>query len=162
MTLKMTLRELVKAALDRDMPIETPVTGVAQDNRKVEPGFVFVARAGGATDGHAYAADAAARGAVAIVGERSTDTLAGLPYVQVADAKDEIRGGSLNEDLLHYRLPPGEGDFTLKPTLKILNEIGGFSYVGIELFSDDFDAMNAEEAGEAAGRSLRNVLADSP
>ena len=77
--------------------------------------------------------------------------------VQVADAKAEIRGGSLSEDLLHYRLPPGEGDFALEPTLKILNEIGGLSSVGIELFSDDFDALSAREAGEKAGSSLRTL-----
>ncbi len=80
--------------------------------------------------------------------------------VQVADAKAEIRGGSLSEDLLHYRLPPGEGDFALESALKILNEIDGLSSVGIELFSDDFDAMSAREAGERAGSSLRTLLSD--
>ena len=98
-------------------------------------------------------------------GEPDDDLLRTIPgeriyRVQVADAKDEIQGGSLNEDLLHYRLLPGAGDFALKPTLEILNEIGGFSSVGIELFSDEFDAMSAPEAGEKAGRSLRNVLVD--
>ena len=78
--------------------------------------------------------------------------------VQVADAKAEVRGGSLNEDLLHYRLPPGEGDFALETTLKVLSNIGGLSSVGIELFSDEFDAMSAEEAGKKAGSSLRDLL----
>ena len=78
--------------------------------------------------------------------------------VQVADAKAEIRGGSLSEDVLHYRLPPGEGDFALEPTLRILEDIGGLSSAGIELFSDDFDALSAEEAGKRAGSSLRNIL----
>lgn len=78
--------------------------------------------------------------------------------VQVADAKNQVRGGSLNEDLLHYRLPPGEGDFALEPTINVLKTIGGLASVGIELFSDDFDAMSAEAAGEKAGSSLRDLL----
>lgn len=78
--------------------------------------------------------------------------------VQVADATTEIKGGSLGEDLLHHRLPPGEGDFALTPTLDILDEIGGLASVGIELFSDNFDALSAEEVGARAGSSLRDLL----
>ena len=96
-------------------------------------------------------------------GDPDDDLLQTLPgeriyRVQVADAKDEIKGGSLNEDLMHYRLPPGEGDFALEPTLEVLKDIGGLSSVGIELFSDNFDAMSPQEAGEKAGRSLRDIL----
>ena len=43
------------------------VTGVTSDSRKVAPGMVFVAVAGSKADGAAYAADAAKRGAAAIV-----------------------------------------------------------------------------------------------
>jgi UDP-N-acetylmuramoyl-L-alanyl-D-glutamate--2,6-diaminopimelate ligase len=44
------------------------VTGVAHDSRAVEPGDLFVALPGERFDGRAFAAEAAARGAVAIAG----------------------------------------------------------------------------------------------
>jgi UDP-N-acetylmuramoyl-L-alanyl-D-glutamate--2,6-diaminopimelate ligase len=43
------------------------VTGVTSDSRKVTPGAVFVAVAGSKVDGASYAADAARRGAAAII-----------------------------------------------------------------------------------------------
>ena len=88
----MTLRELLRAALGRELPqgarYDAAVTGVAQDSSKVAPGSLFVARPGLVSDGHAYAADAVARGAVAIVGEREgVRSMSGVPYLQVADAR---------------------------------------------------------------------------
>ncbi len=49
---------------------QSEVTGVTSDSRKVVPGSVFVAVAGAKADGASYAADAAGRGAVAIVTAR--------------------------------------------------------------------------------------------
>ncbi len=85
----MTLRELVREALGQDRALpEATVTGVAQDHRRVEPGFVFVARQGGSVDAHRYARLAVEAGAVAVVGQ-----LGGLerlpwrrtPYISVSD-----------------------------------------------------------------------------
>ena len=45
--------------------------GVAVDSRAVKPGDVFFALAGSKTDGSAFAAQAAAAGAVAIVAEKA-------------------------------------------------------------------------------------------
>ena len=47
---------------------DTIVTGVAQHADKVRPGYLFVARVGAVVDGHAFAAEAVARGAVCVVG----------------------------------------------------------------------------------------------
>lgn len=69
-------------------PVDDPsVTApVVEDSRAVEPGGVFVARAGRSFDGHAYIAAAAERGAAAIVGERPPDAISiSVPYAQVAD-----------------------------------------------------------------------------
>lgn len=58
------------------------VGGIAEDSRKVVPGDLFVAVAGGKVDGHAFAASAAASGAVAILGNRAgLNTLESLPYL---------------------------------------------------------------------------------
>jgi UDP-N-acetylmuramoyl-L-alanyl-D-glutamate--2,6-diaminopimelate ligase len=49
---------------------EVEVTGIAYDSRRVKPGDLFVAVSGLHEDGHAFAADAVARGAVAVALER--------------------------------------------------------------------------------------------
>jgi UDP-N-acetylmuramoyl-L-alanyl-D-glutamate--2,6-diaminopimelate ligase len=91
----MTLRELFRSAFARELPaderFDDVVTGVAQASDRVVPGSLFVARPGLVTDGHTYAADAAARGAAAIVGERrNVATLHGLPYLRLDDARADI------------------------------------------------------------------------
>ena len=85
----MNLGELLidSASLDaRTASIE--VRGIASDSRAVKPGTVFVAMAGSKADGSAFAAQAAAAGAAAIVGERVPAALPqGAVFVQVADAR---------------------------------------------------------------------------
>lgn len=95
-------------------------------------------------------------------GTRNGDLLATLPgdrifHVQLTDAHAELRG-SFEEDMLHHRVPLGEGDLELEPVMEILSDIGGLSSVGIELFSDDFDDLSPEAAGQHAGRNLCDFL----
>lgn len=67
---------------------EAEVNKVTQDTREVEPGDVFVCIDGAAFDGHQYAADAAARGAIAIVAEKEiTADLGGVPVVYTSDTR---------------------------------------------------------------------------
>ncbi len=63
------------------------VRGVTADSRAVKPGDVFVAMAGSKTDGSAFAAQAAAAGAAAIVGEKAPPLPAGAVFVPVANAR---------------------------------------------------------------------------
>ena len=49
---------------------ETPISGIAIDSRKVQPGNLFVALQGGSTDGHRYIPQAIHSGAAAIVGSQ--------------------------------------------------------------------------------------------
>jgi UDP-N-acetylmuramoyl-L-alanyl-D-glutamate--2,6-diaminopimelate ligase len=67
---------------DLDIPITAPVV---ESDSDVQPGGVFVARAGRSVDGHDYIAAAVERGAAAVVGERALNGLR-VPYVQVRDA----------------------------------------------------------------------------
>jgi len=66
-----------------------PIAGVTADSRKVEPGWAFVAVCGFTADGHQFIPQAIARGAVAVVLERTT----GLAFppsvscVRVADSR---------------------------------------------------------------------------
>lgn len=60
------------------------VQGITSDSRKVQPGMVFVAVRGGASDGHDHIEEAFEKGAVLAVGEVALE----IPgYVQVADSR---------------------------------------------------------------------------
>ena len=65
--------------------------GVRQDSRAVEPGDLFCARAGLALRGSDFAADAVARGAVALlVGPGDEGLALGVPLLVVSDARRAI------------------------------------------------------------------------
>ncbi len=61
------------------------ITGVTQDSRDVQKGFLFVAVPGGSADGAQYAADAVRAGAAAIVAERKLDVK--VPVFLVSNAR---------------------------------------------------------------------------
>src|SRR5690606_20194787 len=67
----------------------TPIEGIAFDSRAVKPGFVFVAVPGAKADGLIFASDAAAAGAVAVVGgaPRPAALDGRVTYVQVHDPR---------------------------------------------------------------------------
>jgi len=75
----MTLRELLGDGPD------VAVTGLAFDNRAVEPGTLFFCVPGFTRDGHDFAADAVARGAAALVVTRPLSL--GVPEVVVDDVR---------------------------------------------------------------------------
>lgn len=75
----------VIAPPETDVVVTAPVSENAQ---AVQPGGVFLARAGANVDGHTLIADAVAHGAVAVVGERPPDEVrCPVPYAQVTDGK---------------------------------------------------------------------------
>src|SRR5436190_14993276 len=78
----MTLRELLGAGPD------VVVTGLAFDNRLVEPGTLFFCVPGFTRDGHDFAPDAVARGAVALVVQRPLGL--GVPEHVVDDVRAEM------------------------------------------------------------------------
>jgi UDP-N-acetylmuramoyl-L-alanyl-D-glutamate--2,6-diaminopimelate ligase len=74
----------VEGTASRDLE----VTGISSDSRQVGPGVVFFALAGSKADGAAYAADAARRGAAAIVtGKASAVDGLSVPVVAVDDPR---------------------------------------------------------------------------
>src|SRR3954451_6942679 len=75
----MTLRELLGAGPD------VVVTGLTFDNRQAGPGTLFFCVPGFTRDGHDFAHDAVARGAVALVVQRPLNL--GVPEVQVPDVR---------------------------------------------------------------------------
>ena len=69
--------------LDDSSAPDVAITGIAGDSRRVRPGDAFIAYRGGAFDGHDFAAQAVAAGAVAVLSERPVQV--GVANVVVAD-----------------------------------------------------------------------------
>ncbi len=67
----------------------TSITGIAIDNRKVEPGNLFVAMRGGSADGHDFIPDAIARGAAAVVCEKEITGLP-VPCIRVQNSRQAL------------------------------------------------------------------------
>ncbi|WP_126426001.1 UDP-N-acetylmuramoyl-L-alanyl-D-glutamate--2,6-diaminopimelate ligase [Brevibacillus marinus] len=71
MLLKDLLAPLLVVSLRGDEQLE--ITGMTADSRQVQPGDLFICVSGFTVDGHNFAAEAARRGAVAVVAERAVD-----------------------------------------------------------------------------------------
>lgn len=65
------------------------ISDVVIDSRKVKPGALFVCISGTKLDGHAYAAQAAEKGAAALVVEHYLDDV-GLPQALVGDSREAL------------------------------------------------------------------------
>jgi UDP-N-acetylmuramoyl-L-alanyl-D-glutamate--2,6-diaminopimelate ligase len=66
------------------------ITGIATRSEETCPGMLFVALPGSSADGHAFVADAARRGAAAIVVERDVGGALNVPLVRVEDARQAL------------------------------------------------------------------------
>lgn len=66
---------------------ETEITTLVNDSRKVEAGSVFVCISGAVSDGHRFAADVAAKGAVAVVVEKDVEVPSDVTVIKVADTR---------------------------------------------------------------------------
>jgi UDP-N-acetylmuramoyl-L-alanyl-D-glutamate--2,6-diaminopimelate ligase len=65
-----------------------PITGIAYDSRRVQPGNLFVCLEGLSGDGHDFAPEAWRRGASLVVGERPV--LEGGPYLALRDSRSAL------------------------------------------------------------------------
>ena len=74
--------------------------------------------------------------------------------VQLADATRALRGRDLTEDLLRYRMLPGEGELDIAGVVPILQRIGAWRSVGPEVFADAMDALATDEAARRAAGAL--------
>jgi len=68
------------------LPSDVDITGISSDSRSIKSGDLFVALAGGTTDGHGFIPDAISRGAAAVVGTQPIHGLQ-VPYLRVEDSR---------------------------------------------------------------------------
>ena len=86
----MLLSELVRGFSIVPSESDPDITGLSEHSQRIGPGMLFVAVRGTALDGHAYIGDALARGAAAIVAERTGAIPRGTPFVRVPSSRDAL------------------------------------------------------------------------
>ena len=74
--------------------MNTEITGVNYDSRRVKPGHVFVAIVGYAADGHRFIPSAAAAGAVCVVCEKKPE--GDIPYILVPNSRAALAAMGAN------------------------------------------------------------------
>ncbi len=99
---------LSKVALRSELPARlssAEVRGMDYDSRRVEPGFLFFAFSGARADGRQFAADALAKGALAIVSELEAPDGFDSPWIRVEHGRHALAlaaktfNGNLDERL---------------------------------------------------------------
>jgi len=88
----MTLKDLPRLLhCDGGALEDRPIASVTEDSRRVTPGSVFVAVSGEHSDGHDFAGEAVASGAVAVLGNRTRiSEWSGVPYLHVAHPRKAL------------------------------------------------------------------------
>lgn len=104
----MKLSDLIESIHVRSVAgtLDTEVSGVYHDSRKVQPGGVFVALKGGGSDGHHYIQAAIDKGAVAVISELPNPAEFIATWVQVGNARGAMAIAAANfEGHPSLRLP---------------------------------------------------------
>ena len=94
-----SLRALLHGVAVRSpLPDDLRIRQVTCDSRKAEPGALFVAIEGAATDGNRYAREAVARGALAVLSASPApvDWVRSVPWVQVAEPRKALAISAAN------------------------------------------------------------------
>ena len=83
----MKLNDLLKEieVLEYSADLEMEISNISYDSRSTQPGDLFVAMTGYATDGHTFIPKAMAAGAVAVLCERKPE--GDMPFVRVANSR---------------------------------------------------------------------------
>ena len=81
------IESLMRQRLSQGSIPDSEVRSLAYDSRLAEPGALFIALKGLKATGVDFAADAVARGAVAVVAEQPPASPSSIPWVEVADAR---------------------------------------------------------------------------
>jgi UDP-N-acetylmuramoyl-L-alanyl-D-glutamate--2,6-diaminopimelate ligase len=161
----MTLRDLLG-----EVPVDVQITGLAYDNRAVEPGFLFFCVPGFTRDGHDFAPDAVERGAAALVVARQLGL--GVPEVCVDDVRSAMavaaarfhgdptarlpvvgitgtNGKTTTAFLVRSLLEAGDRQCGLLGTVKSV--IGGEEHAVVRTTPEAIDLQRTFAAMEAAG-----------
>ena len=70
--------------------LDTEITSLVYDSRKVKPGSVFVCISGTVRDGHDFIPEVMGKGAVAFVVEKEVELVEGYTYIKVPDCRKAL------------------------------------------------------------------------
>ena len=177
----MTLAELMRDVAERApfdaSPLEsTPlkdatasVTGVTYDSRQAAPGSVFVALRGLREDGSAFARDAIARGAIAVIAETPAPPGASVPWVRVQDARLALAALSAgyyrnpSEKLALIGITGTNGKTTTSYVLQSIFEAAGIrcgriGTVGYRVGNREIEAARTTPEAPELQRLLRDMV----
>ena len=176
----MTLRELIGAAAAHP-PLDAltgrigelssaPVTSVTHDSRAAAEGTVFVALKGLKADGTAFAKDAIARGAAAVVAESAPPADARVPWLKVADARLALAvlaaefHGRPSEQLTLVGITGTNGKTTTSYVLASIFEAAGIKCgrigtVGYRIGNREFASARTTPEAPELQRMLRDMVA---
>ena len=79
--------------------------------------------------------------------------------VQVSDVACEASAADYVTATMHARRLPGDGGADLVGWVRLLDAIGAWAPLGVEVLSDALHALPPKEAAERAGMAMRAVLA---
>jgi UDP-N-acetylmuramoyl-L-alanyl-D-glutamate--2,6-diaminopimelate ligase len=145
--------------------LSVPVTAVTMDSRRITPGCLFACVPGSTSDGHQFAPDAVADGAVALLCERPLDVA--VPQVVVASVRQalgpvcHVAYGRPSEDLLVAAVTGTNGKTTTCSFLQAVFEANGWPATAVGTLTQrrttpeapDLHALLADWRG-AGGRAV--------
>ena len=88
----MQIRQLVEK-LDYTLlagELDTEITTLVYDSRKVEQGSIFVCISGTVRDAHDFIPEVLEKGAVALVVEKDVETVPGITYIKVENSRKAL------------------------------------------------------------------------
>jgi UDP-N-acetylmuramoyl-L-alanyl-D-glutamate--2,6-diaminopimelate ligase len=145
------------------------VSGVSYDSRQASAGSVFVALRGLNTDGTAFARDAVARGAIAVVSEAPPPAGLTAPWIQVTDGRLALAAlaaafhGDPSHELLLVGITGTNGKTTTSYLLASVFEAAGIrcgrvGTVGHRIGNREVDAARTTPEAPELQRMLRDMV----
>lgn len=168
-----TLAPDTRARVERAGLADAEVTAVVHDSRAVTAGAIFVAIKGARADGAEFAADAVARGALAVVCETALDSVSPALWIPTTDARlalaelAAVLHGRPSESLTVVGVTGTNGKTTTTYLLAAVFEAAGWptGRLGTVTFrvgpsdADEHDASHTTPEASDVQRLLREMVA---
>ncbi len=145
------------------------VRGISYDSRHVKPGYLFAALRGAHADGAAFASQAIANGAIAVVAHTAAPPEIRVPWVEVTDDRAALAAlaaafyGNPSEELLLVGITGTNGKTTTSYIVASIFECAGVTCgrigtVGYRIGSREIDAARTTPEAPDLQKLLRDMV----